>query len=199
MDGGFDPSDERLVSLSKDGNLDAFNSLVERYQSAVYSLCLRLLGSPPAAEDAAQEAFLSAFRAISRFSEGNVRNWLLRIAANECKDELRRQKRKDPGLSLNAMLDAEDGPHEIPDSGLSAPALLEQKELSEHIQRLLLVLPFDQRQAVVLSDLHGYHYEEIAEISGASIGTVKSRIHRARERLRRLIIADPELLPRAHR
>lgn len=199
MEGAASPSDERLVSLSKDGNLDAFNSLVERYESAVYSLCLRLLGSPPAAEDAAQEAFISAFRAINRFSEGNVKAWLLRIAANECKDELRRRKRKDAGASLDAMLDDEDGPREIPDPGESTPVLIEQKELGEEIQRLLLHLPFDQRQAVILSDLHGYHYDEIAEISGATIGTVKSRIHRGRERLRQLISARPELLPQGRR
>ena len=193
MGGGFDPSDERLVSLSKDGNLDAFNSLVERYQSAVYSLCLRLLGNPAAAEDATQEAFLSAFRAISRFSDGNLRSWLFRIAANECKDELRRRKRKE-GVSLDAMLDDDETPREIPDPGEPALLLLERKEFSEQIQRLLNSLPFDQRQAVVLSDLHGYHYEEIARISGASIGTVKSRIHRGREKLRQLIGANPELL-----
>lgn len=199
MEGGHDPSDEQLVSLSKDGTLDAFNSLVERYQSAVYSLCLRLLGSPPAAEDAAQEAFISAFRAISRFKEGNVRSWLLTIAANECRDELRRRNRKDAGASLDAMLEDEDGPREIPDPGESTPMLIEQKEMGEQVQRLLMNLPFDQRQAVVLSDLHGYHYEEIARISGASIGTVKSRIHRGRERLRQLVAANPELLPRGQR
>lgn len=199
MEGGHDPSDEQLVSLSKDGNLDAFNSLVERHQSAIYSLCLRLLGSPPAAEDATQEAFISAFRAISRFKEGNVRSWLLTIAANECRDELRRRTRKDAGASLDAMLEDEDGPREIPDPGESTPVLIEQKELGEQVQRMLLGLPFDQRQAVVLSDLHGYHYDEIARISGTSIGTVKSRIHRGRERLRQLVAANPELLPRGQR
>jgi RNA polymerase sigma-70 factor (ECF subfamily) len=198
MGGGFDPSDERLVSLSKDGNLDAFNSLVERYQSAVYSLCLRLLGNPAAAEDATQEAFLSAFRAISRFSDGNLHSWLFRIAANECKDELRRRKRKE-GVSLDAMLDDDEMPREIPDPGEPALLLLERKEFSEQIQRLLNSLPFDQRQAVVLSDLHGYHYEEIARMSGASIGTVKSRIHRGREKLRQLIGANPELLQSGER
>lgn len=199
MEGGFDPSDERLVSLSKDGNLGAFNSLVERYQSAVYALCLRLLGSRPTAEDATQETFISAFRAISRFSDGNLRAWLLRIAANECKDELRRRNRKDAGASLDAMLEDEDGPHEIPDRGASTPLLIEQKELAGEVQKLLLGLPFDQRQAVVLSDLHGYHYDEIARISGASIGTVKSRIHRGRERLRQLVAANPELFPKGQR
>ena len=199
MEGGHYPSDEKLVSLSKDGNLTAFNSLVERYQSAVYGLCLRLLGSAPAAEDATQEAFISAFGAISRFKEGSFRSWLFRIAANASKDELRRRVRKEPGRSLDAMLDDEDGPREIPDPGASPPVLLEQKKLSEQLQGLLLELPFEQRQAVVLSDLYGYHYDEIAEISGASVGTVKSRIHRGREKLRQLVLAHPELLLRGER
>lgn len=97
------------------------------------------------------------------------------------------------------MLDDEDGPREIPDPGASPPILLEQKELSTQLQGLLLELPFEQRQAVVLSDLYGYHYDEIADISGASAGTVKSRIHRGREKLRQLVLAHPELLLRGER
>ena len=192
-------ADEQLVSLTKDGSLDAFNRLVERYQSSVYSLCLRLLGSPQAAEDAAQEAFLSAYRALPSFAGGNVRSWLLRIAANESKDELRRRKRKDPAGSLNEMFDNPDAPVEVPDPGEAVELIVERKEVSEHIQRSLLLLPFDQRQAVVLSDLHGYHYEEIATMTGASVGTVKSRIHRGRERLRTVLSGQPELFGKARR
>lgn len=199
MEGGPGPSDERLVSLTQDGNLDAFNSLVERYQGAVFTLCLRLLGERQAAEDAAQEAFLSGYRAIARFREGSVRAWLLRIAANECKDELRRRKRKDAGASLDAMLEGDGGPTEVPDPGESIGDFLERKELGAQIQRLLMFLPFEQRQAVVLCDLYGYRYEEVAEMTGASSGTVKSRIHRGREKLRALIAADPEQFPAARR
>lgn len=191
MEGGFDPSDERLVSLTKDGNLDAFNSLVERYQAALFTLCLRLLGDRQAAEDAAQEALISAYRAIGQFREGSVKAWLLRIAANECKDELRRRGRKG-AASLNAMLERGAGPAEVPDPGEPVGELLERKALGAELQRLLMLLPFEQRQAVVLCDLYGYRYEEVADMSGASSGTVKSRIHRGRERLRQLIAANPE-------
>lgn len=190
---GIDPADDQLVSLTKDGSLDAFNRLVERYQSSVYSLCLRLLGSPQAAEDAAQEAFLSAYRALPSFAGGNVRSWLLRIAANESKDELRRRKRKDPVGSLNEMFDNPDAPVEVPDRGEAVELIAERREVSEHIQRALLLVPFDQRQAVVLSDLYGYHYDEVATMTGASVGTVKSRIHRGRERLRKVLAGEPEL------
>jgi RNA polymerase sigma-70 factor (ECF subfamily) len=196
---GIHLADEQLVSLTKDGSLDAFNSLVERYQSSVYSLCLRLLGSPQAAEDAAQEAFLSAYRALPSFAGGNVRSWLLRIAANESKDELRRRKRKDPAGSLNEMFDNPDAPVEVPDPGEPLELIVERREFSEHVQRSLLLLPFDQRQAVVLSDLHGYHYDEIATMTGASVGTVKSRIHRGRERLRKVLSGQPELFGKARR
>ena len=199
MGEGLEPADERLVSLSKDGSLDAFNSLVERYQAAVYTLCLRLLGHPQSAEDATQEAFLSAYRAISRFEGGNVRSWLLRIAANESKDELRRRNRKDTAGSLTQIFDNEEAPIEVPDPAPSIEQLIERKELSAQIQAALLALPFDQRQAVVLSDLYGYHYDEIVEITQSPPGTVKSRIHRGRERLAKLLAKQPELSGRSRR
>lgn len=187
-----EPSDEHLVSLSKDGSLDAFNSLVERYQGHVFNLCLRLIGDAASAEDATQEAFLSAYRSISRFAGGNFRSWLFRIAANESKDELRRRMRRGPQDSLRAG-DDEGGGIDLPDTGETSEEYVERLAVGEGISRALMHLSFDQRQAVLLSDLHGYHYEEIAEMTEASIGTVKSRIHRGRERLRTLLAAQPEL------
>ena len=193
------PADEHLVGLCRGGSLEAFNELVERHQGAVYGLCLRLLGSPQAAEDATQEAFLSAYRAVHSFSGSNVRGWLLRIAANESKDELRRRRRKDSGRSLDEMFDREGAPIEVPDASPGAEHLIEQVEIQVGLQRALDRLPFDQRQAVVLSDVYGYRYDEIVEMTGASLGTVKSRIHRGRERLRALVFAEPELFERVRR
>jgi RNA polymerase sigma-70 factor (ECF subfamily) len=195
----FDPPDERLVSLSKDGSLDAFNSLVERHQSAVYNLCLRLLGQPQAAEDAAQEAFLSAFRALPRFAGGNFRSWLLRIAANESKDELRRRRRKDASASLSQIYDNSELPLEPADDVAGTELLYERKEAAAAIQTALLELPFDQRLAVTLCDLQGLPYEAVATATGASLGTVKSRIHRGRIRLREVIMTNPELFGVARR
>lgn len=189
----FDPPDERLVSLSKDGSLDAFNSLVERHQTAVYNLCLRLLGQSQAAEDAAQEAFLSAFRALHGFAGGSFRSWLLRIAANESKDELRRRRRKDASASLSLMYDNTELPLEPPDAAPGAELLYERKEAAAAIQIALLELPFDQRQAVILCDLQGLPYDEVARITRSSLGTVKSRIHRGRGRLRKVVLKNPEL------
>jgi len=189
----FDPPDERLVSLSKDGSLGAFNSLVERHQTAVYNLCLRLLGQSQAAEDAAQEAFLSAFRALPSFAGGSFRSWLLRIAANESKDELRRRRRKDASASLSLMYDNTELPLEPPDAAPGAELLYERKEAAAAIQHALLELPFDQRQAVILCDLQGLAYDEVARVTGSSLGTVKSRIHRGRGRLRKVVLKNPEL------
>lgn len=199
MSSALEPADEQLVSLSKDGNLAAFNRLVERYQGLVYNLCLRLLGSPESAEDAAQETFLAAYRAMSRFAEGNFRSWLLRIAANESKDELRRKSRRGQSESLDAARDDDSAPIEVADPAPGAPILAERLELAGELQKALLRIPFDQRQAVVLSDLYGFHYEEIARLVGANVGTVKSRIHRGRERLRHEILSHPEQFPHSGR
>lgn len=198
MTDALETADEHLVSLSKDGNIAAFNSLVERYQGAVYNLCVRLVGDRGAAEDATQEAFLSAYRSLGRFEGGSFRSWLFRIAANECKDELRRRSRR-PAESFTTR-DDDDGPAlEIADPGEGAAEIVERLALGESIQRALLLLPFDQRQVIVLSDVHGYHYEEIARITGSNVGTVKSRIHRGRERLRVLLLEEPELFGRTRR
>jgi len=194
MGAEVEQSDERLVSLSRNGDLAAFNRLVERYQGPVYSLCLRLLGNREAAEDASQEAFLSAYRAIPGFSGTNFRAWLLRIAANQSKDEWRRRKRKDLATSLEQIFDAFDVPVEVLDPEPGAERVTENKELAAIVQSALLVLPMDQRQAVMLVDLHDYRYEEVAAMTGASLGTVKSRVHRGRDRLRRIFAAKPELL-----
>ena len=192
MTDALEPADEHLVSLSKDGNLDAFNSLVERFQRSVFNLCLRLIGDRGAAEDATQEAFLSAYRSISQFNGGSFRSWLFRIAANQCKDELRRRGRR-PVESLRSADPEQDFEPEIPDSSESATEYVERMAIGEALQAALLMLQFDQRQAVLLSDLHGYHYEEIATMTNSNVGTVKSRIHRGRERLRAILREQPEL------
>ncbi len=189
---GLEPSDDQLVLLSKDGKLDAFNSLVERHERAVYNLCYRLLGERSIAEDATQEAFLSAYRAIGRFEGGNVRSWLLRIAANECKDELRRRQRRST-TSLEAMSEARETPFDLPDLAPGADQITESHEFGAAFQRLLNQLPYDQRQAILLVDVYEYRYEEVAEMMGDSLGTVKSRIHRGREKLRAMLTAQPEL------
>ena len=183
-----------LVERSRQGDLEAFNRIVVTYQDQVYNLCLRMLGSPQAAEDAAQETFLSAYRNAARMRGPSVRAWLLRIAANACIDELRRRRRQ-PQLSLEAPAPdiGPERPLEVADPGVGPERLALSAELREALQAELLRLPPDQRLAVILCDMEGLSYEEIAVSMRSSAGTVKSRISRGRARLRESLRAQPEL------
>jgi RNA polymerase sigma-70 factor, ECF subfamily len=183
-----DPRIERAQS----GDLSAFNELVVEYQSLVCNVCLRMLGSQQAAEDAAQEAFINAWRSISRFRGDSFRAWLLRIATNLCRDELRRRGRR-PSSSLDTALEAgmPDPPDEEP---LPEESVL-NAELRGSLQAALAELPEEQRTAIVLCDVEGLDYAEIAVAMKTSLGTVKSRIARARMRMREAMLRQPELLP----
>jgi RNA polymerase sigma-70 factor (ECF subfamily) len=178
--------DDALISRARAGDLDAFNLLVERYQGLVFNVCLRMLSDRAAAEDAAQEAFISAYRALGRFRGGSFRAWLLRIAANLCYDEMRRWRRRP--LPLEAAADLAAPTAQSPESALM------RGELAGHLQRGLASLPADQRLALVLRDVQGLAYEEIAQAMACSLGTVKSRIARGRARLRDYLKAQG-LLP----
>lgn len=172
------------IQRARGGDLDAFNALVELHQRAAYNLCLRMLGSSAAAEDATQEAFFSAFRAIAGFKGQNFRPWLMRIAANACTDELRRRGRR-PTVSLDTPPPGSDEPIDLPDATPGPELEALRRETHGVVQAALLRLPADQRLAVVLCDVQGFAYEEIAEAMRTSVGTVKSRIARGREKLRR--------------
>ena len=107
------PTDDELAERAKQGELGAFNALVGRYQRPVFGLCLRMLSSPPAAEDAAQDAFVSAWRGIGGYRGGSFQAWILRIAGNRCRDELRKRKRR-PSDSLDSMIEAGGTPPRPP-------------------------------------------------------------------------------------
>ena len=192
MDAELD--EQELVERSRRGDLEAFNAIVAAYQDGVYYLCLRMLGSPQGAEDATQEAFLSAYRSVGRLRGSNVRAWLFRIAANACIDELRRRRRQ-PQLSLDAPSpeNKPERPLEVADPAAGPERMALRGELCEALQAELLRLPPDQRLAVVLCDVEGLRYEEIAVSMGSSLGTVRSRISRGRARLRAALRARPEL------
>lgn len=185
--------EDELIRGSKEGDLDSFNRLVESYQRMAYNLALRMLGHSHAAEDATQEAFLSAWRSIGSFRGGNFRAWLLRITANVCRDHLRKLRRH-PLTSLDAM--------PLEPEGLSSSESPEdyvlRREIGEHIQRGLASLPLEQRLTVILSDIQGLSYEEIAQVRGCSLGTVRSRLSRGRAQLRDYLVKR-ELFPRKFR
>jgi len=172
-------NEDDLIRGSKEGDLDSFNKLVEIYQRQAYNLALRMLGNSEAAADATQDAFFSAWRNISSFRGGKFKAWLLSITANVCRDQLRKLKRQ-PSVSLEALpLEPENLP-----STESVEDYVLRRELGEEIQRGLDSLPREQRLAVILSDIQGLSYEEIAQAMGCSLGTVKSRLSRGRVQLR---------------
>ena len=183
------PDETELVARAQQGDLDAFNVLVEIHQRAVFNLSLRMVGNPSTAEDAAQEAFISAFRGIRSFRGSSFRAWLMRIAANASTDELRRRARR-PALSIDVPPLGADEPIDVPDPSAGPEAHALSGEQRATVQEALLKLPGDQRLAVVMCDIEGFSYEEIAETMRCSIGTVKSRISRGREKLRAALLAE---------
>lgn len=186
------PSDDDLAERARQGELDAFNALVGRYQRPVFGLCLRMLSSPAAAEDAAQDAFISAWRGIGGYRGGSFQAWMLRIAGNQCRDELRKRKRR-PSDSLDSMIEAEGDGVAPPSRERSPEGQALGSETARVIQQGLQTLREEQRMAVLLSDVQGLAYAEIAESMGTSVGTVKSRISRGRARLREFLSERGEL------
>lgn len=189
--------EQRLIQMSLQGDMEAFNGLVRLYEGRVYNLCYRILGDPDSAADAAQDAFISAYRNLPRFRGGSFRSWLLRIATNTCYDMLRARKRR-PTASLDAAMDDEQSGFDPPDPAESPDDVALRHELGAAIQQGLALLPDEQRIVLVLSDIQGLPYGEIAEIVGANLGTIKSRLSRGRARLRDILKAG-ELLPARYR
>jgi RNA polymerase sigma factor (sigma-70 family) len=187
--------EQRLVEAGQRGDVEAFNQLVRLYEGRVYNLCYRMLGDADAAADVTQDSFISAYRNLHRFRGGLFRSWLFRIATNACYDALRARKRR-PTVSLNTPADLDDDTpaFDLADSGESPDERAVRRELAAAIQQGIQQLPEDQRIVVILSDVQGLAYEEIAEVTNTNLGTVKSRLSRARARLRDILRAG-ELLP----
>lgn len=184
------PDEEAVVARACAGDRIAFTQLVEHYQSACYGLAWRLLGDPDMAADAAQDAFVHAYDAIAKYRGGLFRSWLLRITANASYDILRRMQRR----PTTVLPDPEEGAVELPDLGAADPeAEASRSELYRYLDAALRRLPEDQRTAVVLCDVYGMDYGEVAETTASALGTVKSRIHRGRLRLRELMAEHREL------
>src|SRR5512147_645207 len=189
-----------LIQSARKGNLDAFNTLVLTYQHQVYNLAYRIMGEEAAASDARQEAFISAYKNLKSFRGGSFKSWLLRIVTNACYDELRHRKRR-PATSLDELTGGEEGEAEfdVPSTEDGPETIAQRHELAALLQRGITVLPDDQRIVLVLSDVQGMSYEEIAEITNSNLGTVKSRLSRARGKLREYLQAHGELLPARYR
>lgn len=182
---------ESALRAAQRGDVGAFNQLVQAHQRQVYNVCYRTLGHTEDAADATQDAFLSAFRGLKTFRgpATGFRPWLLRVAVNACYDQLRRRQRR-PADSLDAMGDAPDelSPAErFADAAPGPESSALSGETARQIQSAIDSLAPEQRMTVVLCDVQGLSYEEAAEAMGVELGTVKSRLSRARARLRELL------------
>ena len=194
------------LTAARRGELGAFNTLVEVFQRQVFNVCYRTLGNAEDAADAAQETFLSAYRGLKTFngSASGMRGWLLRIAINACYDQLRRRQRRHAD-SLDAMgsADAEQGPpsaaERLPDPAPDPEQRSLSAESARTIQQAIDSLPPDQRLTVVLCDVQGLSYDEAAQIMAVELGTVKSRLSRARAQLRAVLVEKGELPARSAR
>ena len=192
-------NEQDFIANALRGDLDAFNALVILHQDTVYSLTFRIMGEAESAADATQEAFISAYRRLETYRGGSFRAWLLRIATNTCYDELRRRKRR-PATPMEELPggESDDGPP-LPDQSDTPEDIVQQDELRRVIEACIKALQDDQRMVIVLSDVEGLSYQEIAEAVGAQLGTVKSRLSRARMGVRRCLQGFKELLPASYR
>ncbi len=190
------PDESSLIAIAQRGDLAAFNQLVLRYQDMLYQHVFGILGERRAAEDITQDALIKAYRGLPRFRGGSFRAWLLRIATNACYDELRRERRRvqgeewavnDDGEEIEPLesLYAEDG---------SLEELVERSEVRRALEQGLARLPEDYRAVVIIVDVLGFDYIEAAASLGVPLGTIKSRLARARQGLRRYLLRTPELV-----
>ncbi|MBP7569192.1 MAG: sigma-70 family RNA polymerase sigma factor [Acidobacteria bacterium] len=177
-------SDEELVSRAAGGDTDCFNQLIIRWERPIYALAFRTLGREDDARDVSQETFLRAFRALPGFKgESKFSSWLYRIALNLCRDQMRRQRRA-PFVPTPAGVDLV----ELAGEGEGAESLDEivgRRRLGEAVQRAMRLLPEEQRTAVVLKEYEGLTFQEIADLVGCPLSTVKTRLYQGLTVLRR--------------
>ncbi len=186
-----------LIARALEGELEAFNLIVLEYQDMVYYQAYRVIGETDAAEDATQEAFISAYKKLHTYRGGSFKSWLLRIVTNACYDEMRRWQRQ-PIAPLNPRDDAGEeveSPAWLEDPGESLEQRVERFELSEAIQHCLNELDAAFRSVVVLVDIQGFDYKTAAEVVDSPLGTIKSRLARARRNLQECLQGFRELLP----
>lgn len=183
--------DRALVEQSLGGNLDAFNQIVTIYQNYLFALVVRVVNDRDSAADAVQEAFFSCYRNLNRFRGDSFRSWLTRIALNAATDVLRYRKRR----PADPFPEWEDDSWQPPAGEEASPEReAMRRQSSKMLGTALAQITDDQRTAILLFDVEGFDYQEIADMTGVSLGTVKSRIHRGRLTLRDILAPDMELL-----
>lgn len=187
-----------LVRDAQHGDLDSFNRLVLHYQELAYNLALRMLNDEASAEDATQTAFISAYNHLDSFRGGSFKAWVMRMVTNTCYDELRRRHRR-PTVPLEPSNPEDDEEIESPswlaDGSPSPEEQIETRELEAAIQHCIQGLPEEFRAIVIMVDIQGFNYTEASQAIGKPLGTIKSRLARARMRLRDCLSGFGELLP----
>jgi RNA polymerase sigma-70 factor (ECF subfamily) len=187
-------TDEELVARSRGGDLDSFNQLILRWERPIYALAYRVIGREEDARDVCQETFLRAFRALPGFKgQAKFSSWLYRIALNLCRDWIRRQRR----VPLMQMPDDAD-PLEL--AGAVGPAesiedLVARRELSAVVAEAMTLLPEEQRTAIILKEYHGMTFQEIADLQGCPLSTVKTRLYQGLSVLRRHLERNGQIVP----
>ena len=193
-------TENSLINSAQRGDMDAFNSLVLQYQDMLYRIALRIVHDECLAEDALQEAMIHAFRNIRSFRGGNFKSWLARVTVNAGYDELRRGKRHN-GMPLEAFTnegDEVESPDWMRDPTTGPEGRAEESELKQAMQTCIKSLMPDYRLMVILVDIEGMSYEEAAYVAHVPVGTVKSRLARARMQLQKSLQAYCSLLPSAY-
>jgi RNA polymerase sigma-70 factor, ECF subfamily len=178
--------EQELIQAAVKGDIEAFNQLVLKYQDMVYNQAFWLMKEQEAAEDMAQDAFIRAYQSLSSYRGGSFRSWLARIVTNLCLDELRRLKRRPTVPLVPADPEGEeiDSPYWMADPKMNVEEAVENMELDSTLRRLVEELPLEYRTALVMVDILEFDYAEAAQSMGVPIGTLKSRLVRARLRLR---------------
>ena len=186
-------NEEQLIQRASAGDASAFNELMGMHERRMYAVALRMCNNHEDAQDCLQEAMIRIYRAISNFKgNSSFSTWVYRITMNTCLDELRRRKNR-PNTSLDGLLESGWSPSNDMDTP-EHHALRREKRQS--IQQFIRELPEDMRSAVVLRDIEGFSYDDIANILETNVGTIKSRISRGREKLREKILSKSELFDR---
>jgi RNA polymerase sigma-70 factor (ECF subfamily) len=192
------PTDEQLVEAFQAGDVSAFDLLVSRWDRKIQGAVYRVVGPSEDVRDITQEAFLKAYRALPRFrKEARFSSWLYQIALNLCRDRLRRRRRSQAEVSLDLL--SESGEPQLSTKGPSAVELIEAREISRTVGAAVWDLPEDQREVIVLKEYEGLTFQEIADVLGLPVSTVKTRLYRGlgllRECLERKGIGNPAPLP----
>ncbi|MEA4960515.1 RNA polymerase sigma factor [Lutispora sp.] len=188
-------SERLLVDKSKKGNLDAFEELISAYEKKAYNIAYRMMGNEEDAKDMAQEAFIKIYKSIQNFrEESSFSTWLYRIVTNVCLDELRKRKNnRQVPLELNIETDKGSAIVELSAEKETPEDIYERVEKRQLIQNAISSLGDDYKTVIILRDIQGFGYEEIASMLNCSLGTIKSRINRARNQLKDKLRYELEL------